>query len=420
MGNAFARQVAGIVAVSGFLSEGGVNQMLLVMGIDYTLVLIVGAFQSLVVDKFNRVKLMSVMTLIFAVAFVLLRVLFYFHAPGWLSYSLMYLLVEQQFIFFPMIFWVMANDVCSMSQGKRLFPLISSWSFAGILLGIVAAAFAPSLFTRIGLRMEDILYLNVIVYLLSFVLLIFGLRGVQVRKIAQVQETVKETLKEGWDFVRGVASFRYLTLAILCLALADTIIEFRFYVVTDSVFNTQDSYQQFFSLYTLAVTLVSIAIQAFVTGRILRKVNLKDTFILYPGVVLLAVVLMILIPGASAAVSAMLMVKLVRDTLFESTIKSFQALVPDERRGRVSTFITSYLPAIGTILGCIIAGSIVIIAQRYNFIHHLVYLAAALAATGFANVFILRMRSTYESSLLNWRLKRRQRSTNSVLNRLDL
>ncbi|MBN1371784.1 MAG: hypothetical protein JW987_07570, partial [Anaerolineaceae bacterium] len=72
MFNSLARQVAGIVAVSGFLSEGGVNQMLLIIGIDYALVMVVGALQSLVVDKFNRIKLMSTMTLIFAVIFVLL------------------------------------------------------------------------------------------------------------------------------------------------------------------------------------------------------------------------------------------------------------------------------------------------------------------------------------------------------------
>ena len=417
--NSLARQVAGIVAVSGFLSEGGVNQMLLIIGIDYALVMAVGALQSLVVDKFNRIKLMSTMTLIFAAIFVLLRIMFYFKAPGWLNYSVMYLVVEQQFIFFPMIFWVMANDVSSMAQSKRLFPLISSWNFVGILLGTAVAALSPGLFARLSLPIEDILYLNVVIYLLAYLLLTNGLRSVAVRKVAQPRETIAETLREGWDFVRGVTSFRYLTLAILALALVDTIVEFRFYVVTDAAFSGQETYQRFFSLYTLAVTIISFAIQALVTGRLLQKMNLKDTFFFFPGVAFLGVVGMLLVPGASMAVAAMLLVKLLRDTIFDSTLKAFQALVPEERRGRVSTFLTSYLPAIGTILACLITGAIVALGVRFGWQYHFAYLAVALGGAALAVFFVVKMRETYESSLLNWRLKRRQRSTSSVLDKLD-
>jgi uncharacterized membrane protein YwzB len=106
MANALAMQIAGIVSVSGFLSSGGVNSILIVLFVDYAFILITGALQSLVIDKFTRKSLVLWTTLIFALLFVILRLMFLFEAPDWLNYSLMYLLAEQQFILFPLVFWV--------------------------------------------------------------------------------------------------------------------------------------------------------------------------------------------------------------------------------------------------------------------------------------------------------------------------
>ena len=89
-GNSMARQVSGIVAVSGFLNTSSVNSMLLVLGIDYVFVLLVGGLQSLIVDRFNRIKLMAGVSLAFALAFLVLRLMFALGAPGWLNYSVMY------------------------------------------------------------------------------------------------------------------------------------------------------------------------------------------------------------------------------------------------------------------------------------------------------------------------------------------
>ncbi|MBW8009970.1 MAG: hypothetical protein FVQ83_01840 [Chloroflexi bacterium] len=81
MCNALAMQISGIVAISGFLSSGGVEQILLVLLIDYTLILLAGGLQSLIVDKFERVDLMGWIILVFALLFVVLRVMFLLQAP---------------------------------------------------------------------------------------------------------------------------------------------------------------------------------------------------------------------------------------------------------------------------------------------------------------------------------------------------
>lgn len=415
MANAMAMQISGIVAVSGVLSSGGVNQILLVLFVDYALILVAGGVQSLIVDKFRRVDLMGWIILAFATVFVILRLMFLFKAPDSLNYAVMYLISEQQFVFFPLVFWILANDIFKMHQTKRLFPIISGWNFFGKLIGIGIAASSPTLFAKIGILPEEILTVNILIYMISYMILLIGLNKVEVRKTVQKQETVKQTLKEGWDFIKEVASFRYIMVAIFFLALADTIIEFRFLVVTDQYFTDQASYQFFFSMYRLGTTIIALLIQAIVTGWLIRKMQLRNTFFILPLVMVGGVVGLLLIPGLSMAVGAMVLVKLIRDTINDSGRKSFQGLVPEERRGRVSTMMESYLPAIGTMLACLITGGIVLVGIQQGRDMSQSYLLISLGAGLGAVWAVYKMWANYDKSLLNWRMKRRQRKGGTLL-----
>ena len=415
LANAVAMQIAGIVSISGFLKFGGVNSILIVLFVDYAFILITGALQTLVIDKFTRKDLILWITLLFASLFVFLRLMFLFNAPDWLNYSLMYILAEQQFILFPLVFWVLANDIFKISQAKRVFPVISGWNFAGKLIGIGIAAISPMLFARLGIEVEEILTINTFVYLLAFMVLWTGLRKTEVRKTVTQTETLGETLREGWDFMSNVPSFRFMMYTILALAVADTIIEFRFLVVTDSVFTDQASYQTFFSMYRLGITLLSLILQAFVTGVLIKYMQLKNTFLFFPVVAFVGAVAMILLPGVNIAIAVMAGVKLIRDTINESGRKSFQGLVPEERRGRVSTLMESYLPSIGTMLACVAGYAIVYVGEILGASVVLWYLLVAAVGGVFALYAVLKMRKVYDDSLYNWRLKRRQRKTQTVL-----
>lgn len=426
LSNSLAQQVSGIVAISGFLSEGGVNQILIVWVVDTLLIILMTGLQSLIVDRFDRITLMRGMIFGFALVFVVLRLMFTVQALGWLNYSLLYLVSEQQWLFFPLIFWVLANDIFDMAQTKRLFPLIASWGSAGKLLGIGIALLSPGLFSRLDIKPEEVLTLNVLVYMLAYLIMVAGLRKVKVRQTRQKPETLQETLTEGWAFVREVPSFRYLMLSIVALIVCDTIIEFRFLVVSNQVFSDASSYQTFYSLYRLVLILASIAVQAFLTNRVIARISLKNTFLILPFTALAGASWMMALPGIISGVGGVVLQKLPAITVDQSARKAFQALVPEERRGRVSMFMDSYLFAGGTIIGCLVTGAIVFVGPLRGLVgpqmgssrYFYVYLTIAVLAALFAIWAILKMRAVYESSLFNWRLKRRQRRS-SVLDKLD-
>ena len=425
LGNSLAIQVSYVASVSGFLSEVGANQFLLVLIASSVLILITISLQSLIIDKFNRIRLIKRISVGIAFVFLLLRLMFWIGLPDTLNYSVFYLIAEQQWLLFPIIFWVLANDVLEVAQAKKIFPLISSFGFVGRLLGIGIATTSPLLFSKIGIQAEalsiPLITFNAFLYLSIYLALKIGLAKTKIRKVARKSAGFRETLSEGFDFIQSVSSFRYLTFSLLAIAICDIIIEFHFLVVFAKTFSNPEQYQSFYGLYRLSLILLAFLIQTVLTRQLLNNVGLKNTFLIMPIAVFLSLIYLILLPtSVMSGLIAILIFRLSWDTIDESARKSFEGLVPEERRGRVSLFMDGYLLAIGGILGGLITAVIVQVGEGLNIAtYYYFYLGFGLVVATFSIWAICRMRLAYDKSLLNWRLKRRQRSK-SVLDRLDI
>jgi hypothetical protein len=406
-GNALAQQTSGIVAISGFLGQAGVPGILVVWSIDVILIAATTGVQSLIVDRFNRLKLLRVLIFSFIVIFVVLRFMFILPVPAWFNYSLLYLVSEQQWLFFPIVFWTLANDGLSTPQTKRLFPVIAGFGFIGRLVGIGIALFSPAVLTNLNLNLEDVLLINVLVYFVAFVISLTGLHQLQLSAaITHKKERLRDVASEGFTFIREVPAFRFLAIAIVTLFVADTIIEYQFLSVSDRVFNTQAQYQVFYSIYQLVLTLASVVVQGLLTTRIIKSIGLKNIFFIWPAAALAGGLWMMALPGIVSAVGGVMLDKLPQYTVDESGRKSLQSLVPDGIRGRVSIFMDSYLFAAGTLVACAFTGAIILAGGTFYG-----YLSVAIVAACVAIVAVYKMRQVYDTSLLHWRLKRRRSRT---------
>lgn len=409
--NALAQKVSEISSLSNFLIDVGPPQFLVVLIVSSSISILMTMLQSLLVDRFDRITLVRSISAILGVSFILLRLLVFLKAPLWLNYGLLYLMSDQQLIFFPTTFWILATDLFDMAQSKRLFSLLATLGLFGNLVGIGVASVAPLLFAHHGIKADELLTLNIVLYGLIYVLLGITLRQVKLRKTRQKIETVQQTISEGWNFVRQVAAFRYLTIAMLAVVVCEIILEYHFYVVSGAVLPNANSYQVFLSLFTLGRTLIHLVLQSSVVRWLMMNINLKHLFLLQPVSCFMGSLVMLSIPGLGGVIAGLLLQKLPQYSVDETARKAFEGLVPEERRGRVSLFLDSYLIAGGTILGAMLTGVVVLLGQRWSRSESVYgYLAMAIAISLFATYVVLKMRTVYDISLLNWRLKRRQRA----------
>jgi ATP/ADP translocase len=254
----------------------------------------------------------------------------------------------------------------------------------------------------------------------AYIILNTGFSDVQLRETVRTTESVRETLTEGWGFVKDVPAFRYLAMALLSLAICDVIVEFRFLAVSDLTFPAPAQYQTFYSIYRLSYTVAALLIQTFISGRLIDKLGIQHTFLIFPSTVLVGALWMLGWPGIVSAVGGLVLVKLPEYTVDESARKAFQALVPEERRGRVSVFLDSYLYVGGSLLGIGVLGLMLLLGNVMPTVDNFyIYLTLVVAAALFALWSIVQLRKVYEESLWNWRLKRRQRRVSSVLDKLE-
>lgn len=410
-----------VIATSGFLSQVGPRQLPLLLLADMLVILLTTSLFSLIADRWPRKQLVGGLLLFVALCYAGLRLLFLYGGPDWLTYPLLYLLAEQQLVLFPIAFWALANDVLSISQSKRLFPLMASSGIIGSIAGnSLAVATAPLLASR-GLATYELLIPNALL-----LLAIFGLFALLSRRLEVVERQtasgpgLEETLKEGWDFVRNVDAFRYLAITMLGMGFILTLVEYHFLATTSTAFESAAGFQTFYGLFRIGQTLATLAVQGLLANRLVHRIGLKSVFLTLPIVSLSMLATILVLPGLVGVAAARLVGRVFLYGVDEPARKSLQGLIPDERRGRVSAFMDGYLFAAGTIVASLLlAGLLGIEAAGWIATRVIpwLYLALGLVIAAIATWAAWRLRATYDQSMLNWRLARRRRR--SILSELD-
>ncbi|MCE9647370.1 MAG: hypothetical protein K8S20_15345 [Chloroflexi bacterium] len=413
--NYTAMGITKVVAVSGFLGEVRDHYILLVWAVDMVLLILATGVQSLIVDRFDRIKLMAGVLIVFALLYAFLPLTFLSKTfPKSISYTLIYLLNDQQWRFFPVVFWILVNDIYDPGTGRRVMPVIANFAFVGTIMGLGIAAIDA----RLGFGTVKLLLLNASIFFAAFLITRTGLVKLKLAPPAHTQDSMKETLTEGWEFIKTVPAFAYLALGMLAAGSVMTVLLYG--AISDAKFDLGTGFQAFYAQYNLIIAVASIFIQS-LSSRIIERLTLKRSFLIQPFVMLGAVIVNFFIPGYVSSSASQGIARATYDTVDLSARKAFQAMVPNEKRGRVSMFIDSYLPSIGTILGSLITFVIIAVGLKLGVereYYRLVYVGVGILIAIVSVIAAFRVRSTYEQSMLSWQLKRRTRGA-SLLNKLD-
>ncbi len=420
--NTLVLELSDVVATSGFVGKAGPSQLPWLWLMDMVVTLILAGGYALVVDRMARVRLVTWLLGGLALVYLVIHVMFTFGAPEWVNYLLLYIIADQQWIIFPLAFWAMANDVYSMSEAKRLFPVIGAGVAIGSIAGNGLAAGSAMLLSQRGQDASQLLIVCAIMFLVSMGLLwmTFRNRPVRARQSAETETNVRETVQVGVDFFQNVPLFRYLALTVLLSNLALTIVRYHFFFTIDHAFADELHFQAFYGIYNVLFVVASLLVQWLIAGRLLEKTPLKNTFMVLPVLLLVAAAGALAVSGLMGAAAAPFLAWVAERAWDEPARKSVQGLVPDERRGRVSTFMDTYFLAIATMMACLILSALLALPalgwlseSAVTAVYLTITGGAALGAVGMA----WRLRAVYDQSLLNWRLSRSRRK--SVLDGLE-
>jgi len=413
--NYAAMGITKVVSVSGFLGTVKDHYILLVWAVDMILLILATGIQSLIVDRFDRIKLLAGVLLVFVILYAVLPLTFLSKSfPASISYTLIYLLNDQQWRFFPVVFWILVNDIYDPATGRRVMPVIANFAFVGTIVGLGIGAIDAQL----GFGPVKLLLLNASIFFLAYLIAQTRLRTVKLSPPSGVATSMKESLTEGWEFIRTVPAFAWSALGMLAAGSVMTILLYD--VLSDAKLDLGSGFQSFYAQYNLVIAFASIFVQS-ISAKIIERISLKRSFLIQPFVMLGSMIANFFFPGYVSSAMSQGVSRVTYDTVDLSARKAFQAMVPNEKRGRVSMFIDSYLPSGGTILGSLVAFAIISIGLKFGFAreqYSLIYLGVGIAVALLAVYAAFRVRATYEQSMLSWQLKRRTRAA-SVLDKLN-
>ena len=221
-------------------------------------------------------------------------------------------------------------------------------------------------------------------------------------------ENLKESFAGAIEFINGVRVWRAL-LACSVLTFAAGMTAYISYVGGLGRIMDQDAagLQTLLGSVAVVTFLICWAVQAFVAERLQDRIGIPGVLLLLPIFAVAAGILLML--GTAWGSVALLVAgvsfwNIPRWSIDQNARRAALALVPDERRARVS-FIVDLGP---NALGLILSGFFALLGLWFGWYALIPALAVLMAAV--AIPLGIAVRRGWEQSLLNWRLRRRKQN----------
>ncbi len=406
------------VSLVGFLTEMvAASQMLALAGPTALLVmyplgglgLILGALVMFrFVDAGARLRMLRIVTFGYAVVFAIALLLITGSVAPIIAIGLVWLLADQLNFLVPLLVWSLAGDEFNVAEGRKVFGWLVTWTYLGQVTGLAIAAGAPFLLEAIDVPLTALLIVNPIVCVLIAVLLPSAMRASAAARGLARDETLRESLASAWDFISGVPIWRTFLISSIVTFAAGMTAFIAFMVGAGDLLNLDAGrIQVFFASVSLGSFLIAWLIQATSAERILERLGIPGTLLVLPIATVIAGLLLALGAALESLIVfaiAITLWRIPRWSIDENARRAALALVPDERRTRVS-FLVDLLPvAIGLLLSTPLAAVAFLTGQLW--ITGIIVAVVAACAIPLS----IRVLRGWEDSLLNWRLRRRKQN----------
>jgi hypothetical protein len=403
---AFTGYLTEVVASSQMLALAGPRVLLVIFPLGGLGLIALALFQFRYVDHRARLPMIRAVGIGYAVAFAVVVGLLAGDVVPVLAVGLAWLLADQLTFLMPLLVWSLASDEFNVAESRRVYPWIVTWTYAGQILGLGVSAVSPWLLGGLDIPLTALLVASPIICLVIAVGLPMALKGSHAAQGTARPENVREAIAGAREFIDGVPVWRHFLLASVLTFSAGVTLYLVFLANAEGVFGADaGSLQALLGWAGLAWFGLCWAIQAWGAERLQNRIGIPGVLLILPVSIIVCGV--ILVTGSLTGSLAVLLIGVSfwlvpRWSVDENARRSALALVPDERRARVS-FVVDLLPVA---IGLIVSGPLALIGVltgQYWLIAVVCIIIAALAV-----VPSLRVRREWDDSLLNWRLRRRK------------
>lgn len=260
-------------------------------------------------------------------------------------------------LFVVSVFWAMIVDVFDSEQGKRLFGFIAGGATVGAILGSALTAGLAGLVPSWGLLLAAAALLEVAV------LCVRRLSRLS-RALDHRPEGDKGERAIGGGVLAGIRAAlgsTYLlnvSLFLLLYALTSTLLYFQQASIVHDSFHSRQAQTAFFASVDLAVNLLTLATQIFLTGRLTRLFGVGRMLATLPAVSVLGFSALAMMPVLGAVVPYQVARRASNFALARPSREVLFTVVPREDRYKAKAFIDTVVYRLGDQAGIWLAAAL--------------------------------------------------------------
>ena len=282
-------------------AAGGIEKLPWMYTGTLVAMLIANALFSSIVARMSRRRFIPISYRFFIVNLALFYFLMKVGAPHqqiWIN-RVFFVWVSVFNLFVVTVFWAFMSDLFNSDQGKRLFGFIS---VGGTLGAIIGALLTASLVKKVGalnLLFITAVMLELAAQIVRFFPSDFRHEG---KTLAQVEKVSAEQPIGGnlWAGITHVARSPYLLgicLFMLLYTISSTLVYFQQADITGHHFHDRAARTAFFAQIDFSVNVITIIVQIFLTGRLLKWLGVGITLASLPVISMIGFLAMGFAPG---------------------------------------------------------------------------------------------------------------------------
>jgi AAA family ATP:ADP antiporter len=250
-------------------------------------------------------------------------------------------------LFVVSIFWQMIVDIFTSEQGKRLFGFIAAGATLGAISGSIFTVSTVEHMAPAYLMIGAALMLEVAVFCVGRL----SASSDALATRPQPEQPIGGTLLGG---IRDALSSSYLlnvSLFLLVYAVTSTFLYFQQAAVVSQSFQNRAAQTAFFATVDLGVNVLTLVVQLFLTGRILKRFGVATTLALLPVFSVLGFGTIALIPTLSSVVGFQLLRRAGNFAIARPTREVLFTVLPREDRYKAKSFIDTVVYRLGDQIG---------------------------------------------------------------------
>ena len=331
---------------------GGVNNLQWLFTGTLVGMLVLNLPFSWLVQTFPRKKFIAISYRFFAANILLFALALYAATPEqtiWVG-RIFFIWTSIFNLFVVSIFWQMIVDVFTSEQGKRLFGFIAAGATLGAISG---SAFTISTVEHMApgyLMVGAAIMLEVAVFCVRR---LSGLSSsLSERPVAEQSEApIGGTLLSGFRDALSSGYLLNVSLFLLLYAVTSTFLYFQQAAVVSHSFSSRAAQTAFFASVDLGVNVLTLAVQLFLTGRILKRFGVGTTLSMLPVFSVIGFGAVALIPTLASVVGFQLIRRAGNFAIARPTREVLFTVLPREDRYKAKSFIDTAVYRLGDQVG---------------------------------------------------------------------